>query len=133
MPLILPCQWSAHLRILRLEFSFLPSPPVLLFCFPNLVCLELHDLPIGFPSSGVLAYALAGMRRLEALSLHFFPTSGLMHPRVPLPSRRPVLLALTQLHFQGIVDYLGDLVAEIDAPCLREICSHVVLPRQQPS
>jgi hypothetical protein len=119
-PLILPGprHWSLHLRVLRLERSFLPSLPVLLFYSPNLVCLELHDLPIGFPSPGVLAHALAGMPRLEALSLHFFPASHLLHPLVPIPSKRPVLPALTKLHFQGVVEYLGDLVAGIDAPCL---------------
>ena len=121
-PLILPGprHWSMHLRILHLKRSFLPSLPVLLFFSPNLVCLELHDLPVGFPSPGVLAYALDGMCQLESLSLHCFHTSPLMDAPVPIPSKRPVLPVLTKLHFQEVVEYLGDLVAGIDAPCLRK-------------
>ena len=122
-PLILPGprHWSTHLRILHLKRAFLPSLPVLLFFSPNLVCLELHDLPIGFPTPGVLAYALDGMCRLESLSLHCLHTSPLMDAPIPIPSKRPVLPALTKLHFQEVVEYLGDLVAGIDAPHLGKL------------
>ncbi|KAH9163201.1 hypothetical protein EDB89DRAFT_2021952, partial [Lactarius sanguifluus] len=117
-------QWSSRLRILRLTRISLPSLPLLLSSSPNLVDLQLHDLPTSeFHSPGVFANALSGMTRLESLSLRTVSFPSLQtHTAVLLPSgRRVVLPVLTQLEFRGISKYLEGLVAEIDAPCLKTI------------
>lgn len=117
-------RWSSRLRILHLTGISVPSLPLLLSSSPNLVDLQLRDLPTSeFHSPGVFANALSGMTRLESLSLHTVSFPSLQtHTAVLLPSgRRVVLPVLTQLKFRGISKYLEGIVAEIDAPCLKTI------------
>jgi len=70
-----------------------------------------------------MATALAVMTRLESLEIAF--NSFRSHPD---PASRPLLLptrfvlpALTQLIFQGVYEYLEDLLARIDAPLLYDL------------
>jgi len=62
---------------------------------------------------------LSTLTRLGSLSIEFqsprFPDRTNRHPP---PLTRTVLPALTRLHFQGVSEYLEDLVARIDAPLL---------------
>ena len=57
------------------------------------------------------------MTQLQSLSLHFLsPASFPTHiDRSPLPGEHVVLLALTQLKFQRVSEYLNGLVTRIDA------------------
>jgi hypothetical protein len=67
---------------------------------------------------------LAVLANLEYLANKFqfflyLPDRGRRHL---LPSTRTVVPALTVFEFQGISDYLEDLVAQIDAPLLDYVC-----------
>jgi hypothetical protein len=113
-------RWNSHLRIFHLERAFLPSLPALLLASSHLAELLLDDLLNCIPSPGMLAIILSGLTQLELLTLYCFTTPFLqtLTGVLPLPPGRSVLPALTELDFQGISGYFGDLVAGIDAPYL---------------
>ena len=124
--------WSARLRVLHLTRIAFFALPQLLYSSRRLVDLQLHEVltPWHF-SPEALIDALSGMTQLQSLSLHVLPTRT-DHPGTPLPMFLPLpislpsskcatLPALTCLRFQGITEYLEDLVARIDAPYLSDI------------
>jgi hypothetical protein len=125
MQLTLPSyfQWGSHLRRLRLTGVVIPALLQRISSSRCLVEIQLHFYKISCTkdlSPEAFANALSGMPQLRSLSLHFPPT--LIYMAIPPPSvKRAILPALTRLDFRGITGYLGDLVARIDAPRLRDI------------
>ncbi|KAH9172659.1 hypothetical protein EDB89DRAFT_878161 [Lactarius sanguifluus] len=125
MQLVLPStfRWGSRLRSLhstRVTFSL----PQLLSSSPNLIDLQLHDIPrVGYFSPEALASALSGTPQLQSLSLRFLsPTSRHNHIGVPPPTgERIALPSLTRFKFRGNSNNLDRLAARIDAPCLGDI------------
>ena len=107
-------------RLQDLLFQHFPFPglPKLLLSATGLVTLRLFDIPhSGYISPETIVRCLSTLTRLERLLLHF--KSPLSRPvRRPHPPTRSILLALTDFRFQGVSEYLEDLVARIDAPLL---------------
>jgi len=116
---------------------------------PRLGTLSLEDIPVPFPglrklllsatdlnslylqnvcdsvyfSPEAIVGSLSALTRLEQLALTF--KSPRSRPdresRRPPPSSRILLPVLTRLTFQGVSEYLEDLVAQIDAPQLQAL------------
>ena len=111
---------APHLRTVLLNGVPFPTLPKLLLSTSGLVDLHLWNIPAtGYFSPEVLAICLSTLTGLGSLSIEFqspkFPDRTNRHPP---PLIRAVLPALTRLHFQGVSEYLEDLVARIDAPQL---------------
>ena len=109
------------LRSLYLGGISFPALPKLLLSARDLVHLHLFTIPrSGYISPEVMATCLVALTRLE--SLHFEFESPRSHPeeasRHPPPPTCALLPALTDFQFQGVSEYLEDLVARIDAPRL---------------
>ena len=114
----LPHVWNASGSI---AFHFQDYPKLLLSA-THLVTLYLYNIPYsGFMSPETMATTLSVLTRLEFLSLEFqSPRSHLDRAsRHPPPLTRSVLSSLALFGFEGVCEYLDDLVARIDAP----ICS----------
>ena len=111
----------------RLERLFLygivfPALPNLLLSATDLVELSLWEIPhSGYISPEVMVTCTSGLTRLQSLSLRFqSPRSCPDGAGRFLPSSAHTLLpALTYLDFNGVAEYLEDLVARIDAPLLK--------------
>jgi hypothetical protein len=107
-------------RLQELWFQLFPFPglPKLLLSATGLVYLHLEHIPhSGYISPEAMVRCLSTLTRLKELSLDF--ESPLSRPvRRPHPPTRSILLALTHIWFQGVSEYLEDLVAGIDAPLL---------------
>jgi hypothetical protein len=120
---------APRLRSFHLDgIAFLTLPTLLSSAF-DLVDLSLHRIPqAGYISPEVMVASLAALTRLDFLSIGF--QSSTSHPDgfdecltatlAPIPTR-VVLSALTLFEFRGASEYLEDLVARIDAPCLASI------------
>ena len=100
--------------------------------FRNFFCLQLtlSASPFGIflipgtfhPRRSSLAWPCWPTSNLSPLNsnpLYLAPTRERRHPP---PPTRTVLPALTHFEFQGVSEYLEDLVARIDAPLLDSIC-----------
>ena len=108
-------------RLQKVRLSGVPFPalPTLLWSASDLVELELHklELPLtGYISPEGMAAGLATLTRLRSLHIRFrspasFP-DGICLP----PVTRAVLPALTAFEFEGVSNYLEDLVARLDCP-----------------
>ncbi|KAI9460449.1 hypothetical protein F5148DRAFT_1377375 [Russula earlei] len=109
------------LRELRLEDCPFPGIITLLLSASQLVVLDLWFIPdSGYISPQDLVTALSVLSRLEILHLGFeSPLSPASRP--PPPLTRSVLAALTRLEFQGVHEYLEDLLAQIEAPLLNKL------------
>ena len=111
------------LRILRLFLISFPALPNLLLSATDLVCLSYDDIPSrGYIPPQEMVTGLSVLTRLESLSLTFrhesLPYRAI---RTSPPHARTLLPALTDLHFQGVPEYMEDIVAQIDAPLLEAI------------
>jgi hypothetical protein len=118
-------RWGSRLRCLHLTRIAFPSLLQCLYSSKNLIDLQLHNVlnPSNF-SPDALTEALSRMTQLRSLSLHFLSNTKYRAP--PPPSgERFVLPLLTHLNFRGVTNYLEDLVAITDAPCLEDI--HITL------
>jgi hypothetical protein len=111
-----------HLELISVPF---PALPKLLLTATDLVSLSLLKIPhSGYISPEAMVRCLSTLTRLESLDLEF--ESPLSRPvrasrRPPLPTRQ-ALHALTHFSFEGVSEYLEDLVARIDAPLLNSLC-----------
>ena len=111
-----PCLQDLHL--IRLPF---PALPKLLLSSTNLVRLWHNDIPpSGYIPPQAMVTGLSALNRLESLSLGFQTPQSLpdREIQIPPPHTRTLLPALTSLFFQGVPEYIEDLVAQIDAPSL---------------
>jgi len=112
---------APRLRELSLRMIPFPSIPKLLLSANGLVTLSLWDIPhSGYMSPDVMATALKAMTKLESLHLQFLSPRSRPDPASqPLPpSTRFVFPALTKLIFEGVHEYLEDLLSRINAPLL---------------
>ena len=110
-------------RLQHLELVHVPFPglPKLLLSATDLVSLSVSKTPhSGYISPEAMARCLSTLTRLESLSLGF--ESPLSRPvqetQRPHPPTRSALPALFVFQFEGVTEYLEDLVARIDAPLL---------------
>jgi hypothetical protein len=116
----------------RLELLFLrgisfPGLPKLLLSATHLVCLTLSEIPhSGYISPEAMVTGLAALTRLETLFVKFNSPRSRPRPksRRPSPPTRTLLPVLAILVFQGVSQYLEDLVARIDAPLLNMLQIH---------
>ncbi|KAH8982447.1 hypothetical protein EDB86DRAFT_2970429 [Lactarius hatsudake] len=98
--------------------------PTLLLSARHLVTLHLLRIPpVGYISPEVMVACLATSTKLRYLYLEFewdtsLHANGLIGPATVT---RTVLPALTYFEFQGVCDYVEDLVARIDCPWLNGI------------
>ena len=106
-----------------LEFRGVPFPglPKLLLSATRLVSLTLSEIPhSGYISPEAMVTALSTLTSLESFHLNF--QSPLSFPnrtsRRPAPPIRFALPVLAYFLFEGVTEYLEDLVARIDAPQL---------------
>ena len=111
-----------HLQTLWLDFIPLGGLQKLLLSASDLVDLRLLHIPHSrYISPETMVTCLSAMTRLETLNLGFH--SPRSHPdrasRRPAPLTRAILPTLTHLWFQGVSEYLDDLVARINTPLLR--------------
>jgi hypothetical protein len=112
---------TTHLRSLSLTRIPISGLPNLLLSSTDLVDLRLMEIPISvFVSPDEMTTALSALTRLQVLRLG--PKFYEFHPdwqnrRLPLPTRT-VLSSLIELRFEGVIEYLEDFMARIDAPLL---------------
>jgi len=64
---------------------------------------------------------LSSLTNLNSLVLEFESPQSLPDRETRHPPTRPILPALTHIHFKGDIEYLEDLVARIDAPLLNDL------------
>lgn len=104
-----------------ISFSALPK---LLSSATHLNRLQLRNIPCtGYISPEAMVTCLAALSNLETLVLEFH--SPRSHPtrdnRPPSPLTRASLPALAAFDFQGVSEYLEDLVTHLDAPLLNRV------------
>jgi F-box-like len=112
---------APHLRCLYLHTIPFPGIPKLLLSATHLVTLYLHNIPHSrYISPEAMVTCLSILTNLEILHLLF--TSSQSRPdqenRRSPPPTRSILPALTKFSFEGINEYLEDLVSWIDSPRL---------------
>jgi hypothetical protein len=116
---------GSALRLQTLELHSIPFPalPELLLSATELVRLTLLNIPpAGYFSPEVIVTSLAVLVNLRSLTVEFsFSRSRPDRERPPPPLVHTILPALTRFQFLGVMDYLEDLVARIDAPFLDSI------------
>ena len=112
---------APRLQYLHLERIPFPGLPKLLLSATSLVCLRILDIPhSGYISPEAMVRCLSTLTRLKTLSLGFkSPLSRPVRESLPPhPSTRSTFPTLTYLDFEGVNEYLEDLVARIEAPLL---------------
>jgi len=117
---------APRLRILSLDHILLPFLGLqkLLSSASGLDTLLLKNIPDSvYFSPDAIVTCLSKLTRLKELEITFqSPRSRpVRESRHPPPPTRILLPALTKLTFQGVSEYLEDLVAQIDAPPLQTL------------
>ena len=113
------------LQTISLEGIAFPALSKLLFSTVNLVSLLLDKIPpdtTRYMSPQVMATGLSRLTRLKFLRLDFLPPG--LPPNIhqnPRQQTRVLLPSLTWLEFQGVNEYLEDLISRIEAPLLDSI------------
>ena len=108
----------------EISLCYVPYPalPTLLLSTSDLVKLVVLDIPSdGYISPEAIAASLAALPRLETFSIGFEEDTPRPDWIPPPPVTRTVLPALTSFTFQGVSEYLEDLVGRIDSPHLNHI------------
>ena len=112
---------APRLQILALSFVSFPGLPKLLLSTSHLVELYLRRIPdSGEISPEAIVPTLSMLSNLESFTLtfdHFWPYSDRGSSSLP-PPKRSILPALAQFRFDGLIDYLEQLVTRIDTPQL---------------
>jgi hypothetical protein len=112
---------APRLQIFTMSGIPFPGLPKLLLSVNNLLYLELSNIPhSGYISPEAMVALLSVLSSLRRLHLRF--QSPQSHPdwerRSLPPPKRSMLPALNHFHFNGVTEYLEDLVTHIDAPQL---------------
>jgi hypothetical protein len=108
------------LYLIRVAF---PALPRLLLSSPGLVSLYLSDIPVsGYNSPDSIVDCLSSLTRLEYLQISF-PSS---RPPPYLESRSPPLTrtffpVLATLFLEGVMEFLDQILARIEAPLLDHV------------
>ena len=111
----------SRLEDLRLEGIPFPGLPKLLLSATHLVELSLQNIPHSwYIQPEAMATALSTLTRLETLRLHFKSPQSRPDPehQRPPPPTRSVLPNLMMFWFKGDSEFVGVVVAHIDAPQL---------------
>ena len=122
---------APRLQSLRLTSIPFPALPKLLLSANDLVRLTLLNIShSGYISPQAIVTGLAKSVNLKFLTIQFqsfqsHPDPERQHPPLPIGSIPAVLSSLTSFEFQGVTEYLEDLVARIDAPLLDSVCIHL--------
>ncbi len=111
-------------RLQHFELDGVPFPglPKLLLSATHLVYLSLYNIRhSGYISPEAMASLLSLLPSLKEFVLHFQSLQSRpdWESRRPLPSKCSVVPALIYFMFEGVIEYLEDLVTFIDAPQLR--------------
>ena len=111
------------LRFFELDGIPFPGLPNLLLSATHLVTLYLSNIPhSGYISPESIVALLSVLSSLEWLSLVFqSPQSRPDHETRRPPSKLSVIPALHYFLFKGVIEYLEDLVTDIDTPQLGEL------------
>ncbi|KAH9169029.1 hypothetical protein EDB89DRAFT_1908950 [Lactarius sanguifluus] len=119
------------LQHLCLENISFPGLPTLLLSARDLVSLQLDSVPptysdYGHISPEEMVNSLAVLTKLRTLSIYRYPSEPSSitsdeHRRCPDPPMLAVLPALTKFVFGRDFEYLEDLVAQIDAPRVKDV------------
>jgi len=112
---------APRLRSLYLNRIPYPSIGKLLSSTTNLVRLTLWDIPhSGYISPETIVPCLSMLPRLGSLALGFrYPrSSARRESRHPPPLTRVVFPSLTLLNFHGDIEYLEDILSQIETPML---------------
>jgi len=114
---------ASELQVLKSGGIPFPALPQFLLSARHLVDLQLTDIPdYDHFSPGVMITTLATMTELRTLFIDFrfnFLTPQARSNTVPPVSQtRIVLPSLTTFNFSGLMDYLEDLLAQLDTPRL---------------
>ena len=102
-----------------------PGLPNLLLSTTHLVYIDLWYIPhSGYISPKAMVTCLSTLTRLETLRIGFkypqiYPDQN--GQRLP-PQVRTLLPAVTNFWFQGVSEYLEDLLARVDTPLLKKTC-----------
>jgi len=111
-------------RLRSLHFSGIPCPSIgnLLSSTTNLVQLILYRIPdSGYISPEMFVPLLSTLSRLETLALGLHPRSSVHRAnRHPPPLNRVALPNLTLLDFHGDIEYLEDVLSQIETPMLNQ-------------
>jgi hypothetical protein len=103
-----------------LDMDCIPFPGItnLLLSATHLARLDLSGIPSsGYVSPEAMATCLSGLTSLDNLSISHKFSYSRSHRR-PSPITRSILPGLTTFQFNGVSEYLDDLVAQIDTPRL---------------
>ena len=114
---------APRLRSLYLSGIHYPSIGRLLSSTTNLVQLSLNRIPrSGYIAPETIVPCLSMLPRLKSLLLHFqYPRSRAQRDsRHPPPLTRVVFPNLTLLDFRGDIEYLEDIVSQIETPILNQ-------------
>jgi len=114
---------APRLRLLDLYGIPYPSIGKLLLSTTNLVRLSLWRIPhSGYIAPATIAPCLSALSNLESLSLGFQHPQSHAHraSRHPPPLTRVALPNLTFLFFHGDIEYLEDILSQIETPTLNE-------------
>jgi hypothetical protein len=116
---------APSLQSLTLYSIPFPTFPKLLLSATHLVDLTLWKIPhSGYFSPEAIVTGLAALANLKSLIIEL--ESPLSRPdqkrRLPPPPTRTVLPTLTRFEFQGVSEYLENLLTRVDAPVLDSIC-----------
>ena len=121
----LPDGFSApRLQSLTLRYIPFPMLPELLLSAADLVELALVGIPhTGYFTPVALVTGLTVSANLKSLTIEFKSPLSRPDPEIrrPPPTTRSVLPALTRFYFQGVSEYLEDVVARINAPLLDSV------------
>ncbi|KAH9166919.1 hypothetical protein EDB89DRAFT_180115 [Lactarius sanguifluus] len=110
---------APRLQEIYLDDISFPAAPTLLSSACNLVDIRFENIPdTGYISPEAMAASLAPLSRLKHLTIRFSFEDSWPGQRSHPPITRAVLPALTTFFFDGVVEYLEDFVAHIDAPQL---------------
>ena len=112
-------------RLQKLHLYNIPFPglPKLLLSATHLVDLRLCNIPhSGYFSPEAMATAFSMLTSLKLLTLKFLSFQSRPDRTSPRsPPTRSLLPVLDTLRFEGVTEYLDDLVARIDAPRLNNL------------
>jgi hypothetical protein len=115
---------APRLRYFSLSGIPFPGLPKLLLSANHLVSLWLSNIPhSGYISPEAMIALLSVLTDLETLSLQFQSPQSRpdSESRSLPPPKRSILPALDQFYFDGVTEYLEDLVTFIDAPQLKTL------------